>query len=107
MAGVSACGSNFAKKGFAPLLQGFDNILPKDIDHLKKAITKKTAAILLEPLQSEGGINVIDKNYLKELCNVAQENQILVCIDEAQTGFGRMAKLFPYLLIPNCSMIYL
>ena len=49
----------------------------------------------------------IDKNYLKELCKIAQENQILVCIDEAQTGFGRMAKLFPYLLIPNCSMIYL
>jgi acetylornithine/succinyldiaminopimelate/putrescine aminotransferase len=63
---------------------------------VKKAITKKTCAVMVEPIQGEGGVNLADKVYLKTLRKLCNENKILLIFDEVQTGFGRTGPLFAY-----------
>lgn len=96
MTGISAGGGKRAKEGFAPLLDGFDVIPAHDLEILKSTINKNTAAILLELIQSEGGVYPISWDYIKQLRKVADENNILLCFDEVQTGFGRIGELFHY-----------
>ncbi len=80
--------------GFKPLLPGFRYIPFNDLPAARKAITQKTCAILVEPLQGEGGVNIPDSSYLKGLKKLCQEHGILLIFDEVQTGFGRTGKLF-------------
>lgn len=84
------------KEGFSPLLEGFDYVEFNSIKSVKEAVSSKTAAILIEPIQGEGGINVANEQFLKDLREIADKNDILLCFDEVQSGFGRTGKLFAY-----------
>ncbi|MBR3140854.1 MAG: acetylornithine transaminase [Methanobrevibacter sp.] len=80
----------------AVLPDGFINVPYNDIDAIKEAITENTAAIIVEPIQGEGGINVPDADYLKEIEKICHEKDIVFIVDEVQTGFGRCGTLFAH-----------
>ncbi len=82
--------------GFSPLLPGFKYVPFNDIDALKKAIDKNTCAIMLEPIQGEGGVRIPDRDYLKKVRELCDEAGILLILDEVQTGMGRTGRLFAY-----------
>ena len=67
-----------------------------DIDAIKDAVNENTAAIIVEPIQGEGGVNVPDDDYLKEIEELCNEKNIVFIVDEVQTGFGRCGKLFAH-----------
>jgi len=96
MASLSATAQKKIHTGFTPLLPGFKYVPFNNIAALKKAITKKTCAVLVEPIQGEGGINLAQKTYLKILRKICNEKGILLIFDEIQTGFGRTGQLFAY-----------
>ena len=81
-------------KGILP--NGFINVPYNDIEAIKEAITENTAAIIVEPIQGEGGVNVPDINYLKEIEKICHEKNIVFIVDEVQTGFGRCGTLFAH-----------
>jgi len=82
--------------GFAPLVEGFDTVPFGNLNALRAAITAETAAILVEPIQGEGGIRVADHDYLRGLRAAADEFGLLLIFDEVQTGMGRTGHLFAY-----------
>jgi predicted acetylornithine/succinylornithine family transaminase len=98
LATLTATGQDKVKKGFAPLPEGFKHVPFNDIDAFKDAVTDKTAAVMLEPIQGEGGINVADKGYMQELSKICRENDILLILDEVQTCMGRTGEMFAYRL---------
>ena len=81
---------------FIPLLSGFKNIPFNDEEFLKKNINQKTAAILIEPIQGEGGIKPAQLKFLQFIRNICDKNNILLFLDEVQSGFGRSGKLYSY-----------
>lgn len=85
------------KDNFGPFTPGFKVVKYGDIEDLKKAITPNTAALLIEPVQGEAGINIPPSGYLKEAEKICKENNILLAVDEIQTGLGRTGKLFCYM----------
>ncbi|MFO7665684.1 MAG: aspartate aminotransferase family protein [Desulfobacterales bacterium] len=91
---LPATGREVYKKPFAPLAPGYTHVPFNDINAVKAAITKDTAAVLLEPVQGEGGIRPADDSYLAELRELCTKNEILLIFDEVQTGFGRTGKMF-------------
>ncbi|MBT5632312.1 MAG: aspartate aminotransferase family protein [Nitrospina sp.] len=93
---LSATAQKKFHTGFKPLLPGFKYIPFNNLPAARKAITKKTCAILVEPIQGEGGVNIPDPSYLKGLKKICREHGILLIFDEVQTGFGRTGKLFAY-----------
>ncbi|MCR4281384.1 MAG: aspartate aminotransferase family protein [Candidatus Kaiserbacteria bacterium] len=93
---VTATGQKKFQKGFEPLPAGFVNIPFNDIDALKKAVTPKTVAIMMEPIQGEGGVNVADAKYLAKVRQLCDEKNILLIFDEVQSGMGRTGKIFSY-----------
>lgn len=80
----------------AVMPKGFINVPYNDIEAIKDAITENTAAIIVEPIQGEGGVHVPDSNYLKEIEQICHENNIVFIVDEVQTGFGRCGTLFAH-----------
>ena len=96
MASLSATAQKKIHAGFKPLLPGFKYVPFNDITALKKAVTNKTCAVLIEPIQGEGGVNLAQKTYLKTLRKICDEKGILLIFDEIQTGFGRTGPLFAY-----------
>jgi acetylornithine/N-succinyldiaminopimelate aminotransferase len=96
MASLSATAQKKIHVGFKPLLPGFKYVPFNDIATLKKNLTKKTCAILIEPIQGEGGVNIAQETYLKTLRKICNEKGILLIFDEVQTGFGRTGRLFAY-----------
>jgi acetylornithine/N-succinyldiaminopimelate aminotransferase len=96
MATLSATGQDKIRKGFEPLLEGFDYIPFNDMDVLQKSIGPSTCAVLLEPIQGEGGVRCPDPNYLKAVRRLCDETGVLLIFDEIQTGMGRTGKLFAY-----------
>ena len=96
MATLTATGQDKVKHGFEPLLEGFKTVPFNDIDAVKAAVTGKTIAIMVEPIQGEGGINVADKQYLEGLKRLCDEKDMLLIFDEIQTGMGRTGKMFCY-----------
>jgi acetylornithine/N-succinyldiaminopimelate aminotransferase len=96
MATLSATGQDKIKKGFEPLLEGFDHIPFNDIDALRKSIGTSTCAVLLEPIQGEGGVRCPDPDYLKAVRRLCDETGVLLIFDEIQTGMGRTGKFFAY-----------
>ncbi len=80
----------------AVMPQGFINVPYNDIEAIKEAISENTAAIIVEPIQGEGGVNVPDIEYLKEIEKICHEKDIVFIVDEVQTGFGRCGKLFAH-----------
>ena len=96
MATITATGQERFHKGYEPLLPGFTYVPYNDITSMEKAITDKTAAVMVEPIQGEGGVNIPDQNYLNQLRRICDSNGILLVLDEVQTGIGRTGKLFAY-----------
>jgi acetylornithine/succinyldiaminopimelate/putrescine aminotransferase len=92
-AGISATGQSKIHDGFGPLLPGFTHLPYNDIEALEAAIDANTVAILLEPIQGEGGINVATPDFLATAAHLARTNNLLLLIDEVQCGFGRLGHL--------------
>ena len=82
--------------GFGPLLKGFKQVEFNNIKKLKATINKKTAGIIIEPIQGEGGIRPADLKFLKFIRDICNKNGILLFFDEVQCGFGRSGKLFSH-----------
>ncbi|MBI4654498.1 MAG: acetylornithine transaminase [Nitrospirae bacterium] len=96
LATLSATGQEKFQEGFEPLVPGFKHVPFNDISALKKAITKHTCAVMLEPIQGEAGVKMPSEGYLKEVRQVCDEHGLLLIFDEVQTGIGRTGKLFAY-----------
>ncbi|GER92809.1 acetylornithine transaminase [Dissulfurispira thermophila] len=96
LATVTATGQEKFQKGFEPLVPGFKYVPFNDINALRSAINKNTCAIMLEPIQGEGGVKVPSDDYFKEVREICNENGLLLILDEVQTGMGRTGKLFAY-----------
>lgn len=96
MATIAAGGQEQYIQGFGPRVAGFDQVPFGDLDAVKAAITDETAAILVEPIQGEGGIRPMDGAVLKGLRALADEAGLLLLLDEVQTGIGRTGKLFAH-----------
>ena len=94
MACISATGQEKVKIGFEPLLEGFKTVPFNDLAAVKDAVSSKTIAILIEPVQGEGGINVATNEYLLDLRKLCDEKDMLLIFDEVQTGMGRTGKMF-------------
>ncbi len=82
------------KKDFAPLVPGFSHAPLNKIEKLAEKVSNETAAVILEVIQGEGGVNLADSDYLKEVQALCQERGALLIVDEVQTGFGRTGKMF-------------
>ncbi|SDD08538.1 aspartate aminotransferase family protein [Ruegeria marina] len=95
-AGIAAAGSEKMVKGFGPLLPGFVHLTFGDLDGVTNAITDKTAAILIEPVQGEGGIRPVPDAELKALRQICDDHGLLLILDEVQCGMGRTGKLFAH-----------
>ena len=95
-AGIAATASEKMTKGFGPLLPGFLSINWNNHEAIKNSISDRTAAILLEPIQGEGGIRVVPEQCLKGIREFCDENKILLILDEVQCGVGRTGKLFAH-----------
>ena len=89
-AGISATGQEKVKVGFAPLLPGFTHLPYNDLDAVLAAITDETVAILLEPVQGEGGVNIATGEFLRGLARICQDRNILLLFDEVHSGLGRL-----------------
>jgi acetylornithine aminotransferase len=96
MATLSATGQDKVKQGFDPLLDGFDFVPFDDLDALRARIGPATCAVLLEPIQGEGGVRCPAPAYLKQVRAICDEAGLLLIFDEIQTGMGRTGKLFAY-----------
>ena len=95
-AGIAAAGSEKMTKGFGPLLPGFTHLPFGDHDALNAAISDKTAAVLVEPVQGEGGIKPLPDACLKGLRDACDEHGVLLILDEVQCGVARTGKLFAH-----------
>jgi len=94
---LAATGQKKYQDGFSPLPEGFKIVKLNNIEEVRKAIDlEKTVAVMLELIQGEGGINVADKDFVLELRRICTEKNLLMIIDEVQTGLGRTGKLFCY-----------
>lgn len=96
MGALSATGQKKFHEGFGPMLKGFKIVPFDNMEAAKKAVTAKTCAIMVEPVQGETGVNIPSKTYLKELRKLCDERKILLILDEIQTGCGRTGTLFAY-----------
>ncbi len=96
LATVSAAGQEKLVKGFGPLLPGFDHVAFDDIEAVKAAIGPETAAIMIEPIQGEGGIRPVEHAFMRELRALCDEHGLLLILDEIQCGMGRTGTLFAH-----------
>ena len=98
MATISATGSSKAHQGFEPLLSGFKHIAFNDIEALESSVNtiENIVAIMVEPIQGEGGIVIPNKNYLKTIRSICDKNNLLMIVDEVQTGMCRTGKWFAF-----------
>ena len=93
---ISASGNPKYLEGFGPAVEGFDHVAFNNTNELRNAVTDETAAILVEPVQGEGGVRPADLAYLKALREVCDEFSLLLVFDEIQCGMGRSGKLFAH-----------
>lgn len=91
---LSATGREVFRKPFEPLLKGFKHVPFGDVKAIEEAITKDTAAVILEPIQGEGGINVPPPGYLRKVRQLTKKKGVLLILDEVQTGMGRTGRMF-------------
>ena len=93
---LSVTGQEKYHQGFEPLLEGVKFVPFNDAKAIENSITDKTCAVILEPIQAEGGIYVPDKDYLKKVREICDKRGIILILDEVQTGIGRTGKLFAH-----------
>ncbi len=96
MATLSATGQEKIRKGFAPLLEGFDFVPFGNAEALAAAVDERTCAVLLEPVQGEGGVRVAGDGYLKSVREICDRNGVLLIYDEIQCGMGRTGEMFAH-----------
>ncbi|MBZ9935923.1 aspartate aminotransferase family protein [Mesorhizobium sp. BR1-1-16] len=96
LATLAAGGQQKYLDGFGPKAEGFDQVPFGDISLIKAAVTPETAAIMIEPIQGEGGVRAFSNGYLRELRALCDAEGLLLIMDEVQTGVGRIGKLFAY-----------
>ena len=96
LATLTATGQEKVQKGFEPLPEGFRYVPFNDAEALSQAVTSKTAAVLLEIVQGEGGVQVVTPAFLKACREISRERGALLILDEVQTGIGRTGRLFAY-----------
>jgi predicted acetylornithine/succinylornithine family transaminase len=96
MATVAATGQPQMQEAFQPLQPGFVHVDFNDVEAIMNATTDKTAAVMLEPVQGEGGVNIPDDDYLQRVREWCDRNGLLLILDEIQTGMGRLGSLFGY-----------
>lgn len=96
LATVAATGQPHYQENFTPLLPGFVHVDYNDVEGIMNATTDKTAAVMLEPVQGEGGVIIPDDDYLKRVRAWCDQQNILLILDEVQTGMGRLGSLFGY-----------
>jgi acetylornithine/N-succinyldiaminopimelate aminotransferase len=96
LATLAAGGQKKYLEGFGPVVEGFDQVPFGDLEATKKAIGPGTAAILVEPIQGEGGVRVPPPSFLRGLRKLCDEHGLLLVLDEVQTGVGRTGELFGY-----------
>ena len=95
LAGIAAGAQQKHLEGFAPKVEGFDNV-KADVKAVNAAITQETAAIMIEPILGEGGVQPMAPEFLRELRKICDAHGLLLIFDEVQTGIGRTGKLFAY-----------
>ena len=98
MATVTATGQTKYQKGFDPLMPGFSHVEFNNFNELEEAVSEKTCAILIEPIQGEGGIHPAEKSYLQKVRSLCDKNDIVLIFDEVQCGIGRIGEIFAYQL---------
>jgi len=96
MGSLSASAQKKLWEGFYPLTPGFVNVPYNDIEAIKNALAKSTIAVMVEPIQGENGVVIPSDNYLNSIRTLCDENNLIMIVDEIQTGFGRTGKLFAY-----------
>ena len=96
MAAINAGGNEKYLEGFGPRMPGFDQVPLGDLEALKKVIGPETAALIIEPLQGEGGVRMVEPEFLRALRKLCDDNGMLLIFDEIQTGVGRTGKFFAY-----------
>lgn len=96
LATIAAGGQAKYLEGFGPKVEGFDQVPVEDLDALKAVIGPETAALMIEPIQGEGGIRTVSNAFLRELRHLCDSQGLLLIFDEIQTGVGRTGKLFAY-----------
>jgi len=96
LAMIAATGQEKVKLGFEPLPEGFRHVPFGDALALENAVTKKTAAVMMELIQCEGGINIAKAEYVRKVREICDKNDIVLIFDEVQTGMGRTGKMFCY-----------
>jgi predicted acetylornithine/succinylornithine family transaminase len=96
LAMTAATGQAHYQESYQPLNVGFKNVAFNDIEAIKKVTTKDTCAVMLEPVQGEGGVNIPSEGYLKAVRQWCDEKGILLILDEVQTGIGRIGTMFGY-----------
>jgi acetylornithine/N-succinyldiaminopimelate aminotransferase len=96
LATLTATAQEKFHKGYEPLMPGFKYVPFNDIGAVRKAIDSKTCAVMVEPIQGEGGVNCPSEGYLKALREICDEKDLLLIFDEVQVGMGRTGKLFAY-----------
>jgi len=96
LATTAATGQNKFQEPYTPLPTGFVNVPFNDVEAIKKATTRLTCAVMLEPIQGEGGVNVPDDDYLRKVRAWCDEKGLLLILDEIQTGIGRTGSLYAY-----------
>ena len=93
---VAATGQPHYQEAFLPLQPGFVHVDFNDVEAIMNATTDRTAAVMLEPVQGEGGVNIPDDDYLVRVRQWCDQNNLLLILDEVQTGLGRLGSLFGY-----------
>jgi len=96
MATLTATGQTKVQEGFEPLLPGFTYVPLNNIESLEKALSDRTAAVMLELIQGEGGVVVANQAYLRAVRDLCSQRDIVLIVDEVQTGMGRTGTLFAY-----------
>ncbi len=108
LAALAATGQKKYKEGFGPLPEGFKAVDFNDMEALENAISDKTIAILLEPVQGEGGIHIAHKEYIQKAREICDQKDILLIFDEVQTGMGRTGEMFAfkhYNIVPDLMIL--
>ena len=94
LATLTATGQDKFHKYFNPFPDGYDYVTPNSIEDFKEKLTDDVCAIIMEAIQGEGGVNLLNSNFVQEVCNVCKEKDVLIIFDEVQCGLGRTGHIF-------------